>query len=99
MDNFKEPSGEKAPSPKSIHELMNLLMKLNAKLREKIPSSRKKNSGPGKTDMVIIIMTSQEEFSRSPKSPRESKPEPPKDEWIQGLCREIERGAYSEKKP
>ena len=24
---------------------------------------------------------------------------PPEDEWIQGLCREIERGAYSEKKP
>jgi len=99
MENFKETSGEKEPSAKSIHELMNLLMKLNAKLREKIPSSRKKNTGPGKTDMVIIIMTSQEESSRSPKSPRGSKPEPPKDEWIQGLCREIERGAYSEKKP
>ena len=98
MENFKEPSGKKSPSAKSIHELMSLLMKLNAKLREKIPSPSKKNMGPGEMDIVIIIMTSQEEPSRSTKSPRASKPEPPRDEWIQGLCEEIERGAYSRKK-
>jgi len=91
MENFKEPSGEKTPSAKSIHELMNLLMKLNAKLREKTPSSRKKKTGQGKTDMVIIIMTSQEEKSKSTPTPRHSKPDPLKDEWIQDLCDEIER--------
>ncbi len=92
MEHFKEPPGEKNSSTKSLNELMNLLMKLNAKLREKILSSPKKGTTPGKMDVVIIIMTNQEEKPKSTKTARHSKPEPLKGDWIQDLCAEIERG-------
>ena len=42
----KEPLGKKAPSAKSLNELMELLMKLNDKLRGKI-SPRRKQVEPG----------------------------------------------------
>ena len=94
MESFKEPSRKKSPSAKSLNELMNLLMKLNAKLREKIaPSRAKKENGPGKTtDVLIIIMSAQEEKSRPSKTSRPGKPEPLNSDWIQDLCEEIERG-------
>jgi len=93
MEPFKEPSRKNSPSNKSLKELMDLLMKLNAKLREKIsPAPTKKENGPGKTDVVIIIMSAQEEKSRPPKASRPAKPEPLKSDWIQDLCEEIERG-------
>jgi len=94
MEQFKEPSRKETPSAKSLNELMNLLMKLNAKLREKIaPARAKKEDGPGKaTDVVIIIMSAQEEKSRPAKSSRLGKSEPLKSDWIHDLCEEIERG-------
>ena len=94
MESFKEPCRKKSPSTKSLNELMNLLMKLNAKLREKIAPARERNeNGPGKTtDVVIIIMSAQEEKSRPAKSSRPGKPEPLKSDWIHDLCEEIERG-------
>jgi len=94
MESFKEPFRKNSPSAKSLNELMNLLMKLNAKLREKIaPARAKKESEPGKTtDVVIIIMSAQEEKSRPAKPSRPGKPEPLKCDWIQDLCEEIERG-------
>lgn len=94
MEPFKEPSRKKSPSTKCLNELMNLLMKLNAKLREKIaPPRAKKEDGPGKaTDVVIIIMSAQEEKSRPARTSRPGKPEPLKSDWIQDLCEEIERG-------
>jgi len=95
MEPFKEPSRKKSPSAKSLNELMNLLMKLNAKLREKIaPARAKKENGAGKTtDVVIIIMSAQEEKSRPTKaSSRPGKPELLKSDWIQDLCEDIERG-------
>ena len=94
MESFKEPSREKSPSAKSLNELMNLLMKLNAKLREKIsPARAKKENGSGKTtDVVIIIMSAQEEKSRPAKASHPGKPESLKGDWIQDLCEEIERG-------
>jgi hypothetical protein len=94
MESFKEPSRKKSPSAKSLNELMNLLMKLNAKLREKIvPARAKKENGPARaTDVVIIIMSAQEEKSRPAKASRPGKPEPLKSDWIQGLCEDIERG-------
>jgi hypothetical protein len=98
MEQFKEPSRKKPPSTKSLNELMNLLMKLNAKLREKIsPPAKREENEPGKTDVVIIIMSAQEEKSGSAKTSRRAKPESPKSDWIQGLCEEIERGACTRK--
>jgi hypothetical protein len=92
MEPFKEPSRKKVPSDKSIDELMSLLMKLNAKLKEKILSpNKKKENGPGKMDVVIIIMSDQEEKPRPVKTSRPAKPEPLNDDWIQDLCEEIER--------
>jgi len=91
MEPFKEPARKRVPSDKSIDELMSLLMKLNAKLKEKILSpSKKKENGPGKMDVVIIIMSDQEEKLRPVKTSRPAKPELLKDDWIQGLCAEIE---------
>ena len=94
MEPFRKPSRKESPSAKSLNELMNLLMKLNAKLREKIAPARAKNeNGPGKTtDVVIIIMSAQEDKSRPAKTSRPGKPEPLKSDWIQDLCEEIERG-------
>ena len=94
MEPFKEPSRKNSPSAKSLDQLMNLLMKLNDKLREKIaPSRAKKENGSGKTtDVVIIIISAQEEKSRPAKTFRPGKPEPLKSDWIQDLCEEIERG-------
>jgi len=98
MEQFKEPSRKEKPSAKSLNELMNLLMKLNAKLREKIsPAPKNKENGPGKTDVVIIIMSGQEENSRLAKPSRRAKPESPKSNWIEDLCEEIERGPHTRK--
>ena len=97
MEHFKEPTEKKDSSTKSLNELMNLLMKLNAKLREEISPSKKKNIAPGKMDLVIIIMTNQEEKPRTTKTTRQSKPESLKGEWIQDLCDEIERGPQAKK--
>jgi hypothetical protein len=90
MEHFKEPVGKKESSDKSLNELMNLLMKFNAKLREKLLPSKKKNIAPEKTDVVIIIVTNQEEKQKSPKTSRRLKPESPKGDWIQDLCDTIE---------
>ncbi|MBM4332861.1 MAG: hypothetical protein FJ117_16885 [Deltaproteobacteria bacterium] len=97
MEQFKEPAGKNPPSPKSLNELMNLLMKLNAKLREKISPAKKRDNAAEKVDMVIIIMTNREEKARSPKPSRHSKPESAKGDWIQDLCAEIERGPQPKK--
>ncbi len=97
MEPFKEPPQKKEPSPKSLSELMNLLMKLNAKLKEKfLPPPKNKENGAGKLD-VIIIMSDQAGKSRPVKTSRPSKREPLKGDWIQDLCEEIERGPYTRK--
>jgi len=82
------------PSSKSLNELINLLMKLNEKIKEKIapPSKNKKELRGNKTDVVIIIMTNEEEKAHATKTPRSAKAEPVKADWIQGLCEEIEKG-------
>jgi len=98
MEPFKEPPRKKEPSTKSLSELMNLLMKLNAKLREKFsPPPNKKENGAGKLDVIIIIMSDQFGKPRPVKTSRPSKREPLKGEWIQDLCEEIERGPYTRK--
>ena len=95
MENFKESLGKKTPPAKSVNELMNLLMKLNDKLREKIsPVRKKKENELEKTDVVIIIMSNQAERVRSSKTSRTAKTESPQRDWIQDLCQDIERGSH-----
>jgi len=97
MERFKDASKENAPSAKSLNELMNLLWKLNAELREKISPSKKKNLPPEKMEVVIIIMTSQEEKGKSYRTSRSSKTDLKRDDWIHDLCQEIEQGPQSRK--
>ena len=99
MKNYKESSGNELPPSKTFHELMNLLLKLNAALREKIsPAKRKKDDGAEKMDVVIIIMTHEEEKARPERAHRMPKPESPPGDWIQDLCREIEQEGRQRKK-
>ena len=85
----KEPLEKKAPSPKSLNELMELLLKLNAQLREKIsPRRKKEETGAENMEMVIIILNSSPESP--PRAPRAEKPKFPKNNWIDDLCEEIE---------
>jgi hypothetical protein len=93
MEKANESSGKKTPSSRSMKEIMNLILKLNDKLKERI-SPRKKTKDPeaGETEVVIIIMTSQEEKTAARAKTPARKTEADSD-WIQGLCREIEKGA------
>jgi hypothetical protein len=101
MKNFKE-SPEKKPNPsKSLNDLVTLILKLNDKLREKISSrSRgKKEAKTGPTEVVIIIMTNEEGKVSSPAQKRRpAKDAPPKSEWIEDFCKDIEQGISSRKK-
>ncbi|HEX9158159.1 MAG TPA: hypothetical protein VF827_09055 [Syntrophales bacterium] len=88
----KESSGKKGPSAKSLSELMELLLKLNAQLREKVSPRRKKDEpGAQNMEMVIIILNSSPSGQR--KAARTEKPKPAKDDWIEDLFSEIERGS------
>ncbi len=90
----KEPVGKKEPSAKTLNELMELLLKLNSKLRKKVsPHPGKKEAG--EMEMVIIILNSSSE--PAPKNPRPEKRLAARNTWIDDLCREIERGAPGRK--
>ncbi len=95
MEPIKGSSERKLPSPKSLDELMKLLLKLNTKLREKL-SPRKKKETPEKMDVVIIIMTSQEEKSKTSKATKTGKRQFPKEDWIEDLVEDIEKNISSE---
>jgi hypothetical protein len=92
----KEPLGKKTPSSKSLNELMELLLKLNAKVREKIsPRGKRDEARPENMEMVIIILNNPSESH--PRPPRAGRAKPMKHAWIDRLCREIERGAGRKK--
>lgn len=95
MEPIKGSEEKRLPSPKSLNELMKLLIKLNTKLREKLASPKKKDSAE-KMDVVIIIMTNQEEKSKTPKATKSAKKQLFKDDWIKSLCEDIERNSSSE---
>jgi hypothetical protein len=99
MGQSSQEAGKKGPSAKSLNELMELLLKLNAKLREKIsPRRRKEDGGTGNTEMMIIIFnTSSEDSPRAPRVEK-GKPKPLRGDWIDDLCEEIEDGSGSKKK-
>lgn len=90
MEPIKGSSEGKIPSPKSLNELMKLLLELNTKLQEKL-YPRKNKGNPEKMDVVIIIMTSQEEKAKSSKAAKTGKSQLPKDDWIKNLIADIEK--------
>ena len=89
---------KKDASAKSFNELLNLLLKLNARLREKIYPPKKKENTSGQTDVVIIIMTNQEERSRNGKLAKTEKPESPAGDWMKEMFAQIEEGSVRRRK-
>jgi hypothetical protein len=88
----KEPLGKKAPSPITAREAkaaVELLLKLNAELREKI-SRRRKREEPGAENMEMVIIILNSAAERTPRAPRAEKPKLPKNSWIDDLCKKIE---------
>jgi hypothetical protein len=94
----KDPVEKHETSAKALGELMDLFLKLNSKLREKISPRPKEEKGKAeKTEMVIIILNrSSENASRTP---RPAKPKLPKANWINELCEDIEREGGKETSP
>jgi hypothetical protein len=94
----KDPVRKGDPTARSLRELMDLLLKLNSKIREKIsPRPPKEEKALGNTEMVIIIMN---QSSESP--PKASRPEKPKTRgngWIDDLCEEIQKEGRGGRKP
>ena len=89
------PSG-KEPSARSLTELVDLLLKLNSKIREKISPRRKEETkGAKNTEMVIIILNHSP--GAPPKAPRPEKTKAPGNDWIEDLCGDIERGSNGQK--
>ena len=83
-------------SAQSLNELVDLLLKLNSKIREKIsPRPKEETKGAKNSEMVIIIMN----HSSGPpaKAPRPQKTKTLRDEWIEDLCGDIERGSSGQK--
>jgi hypothetical protein len=92
----KDPVEKRESSDKALGELMDLFLKLNSKIREKISPRCKEERGKAeKTEMVIIILNSSSENTARP--PRPERPKPSKPNWINELCEDIEREGGKEK--
>ena len=97
-ESRKDPAKKGDPAARSLSELMELLLRLNSKIREKIsPRPPKEEKAAGNTEMVIIILNQSSE--NPPKAPRREKPQTRGDEWIDGLCEEIQREGRRGRKP
>ena len=97
MGQSRKDSVEKGEaSDKGLGELMDLFLKLNSKLREKISPRPKEEKGKAENvEMLIIILNSSSE--KSPRVPRPEKPKLPRPNWIDELCEEIERKSGKDK--
>jgi len=92
----KDPAEKREASDKGLGELMDLFLKLNSKLRERIFPRPKEEKGKAENvEMLIIILNSSSE--KSPQIPRPEKPKLPRPNWIDELCRDIEREGGKEK--
>ncbi len=92
----KDPGEKNEASAKALGELMELFLRLNSKLREKISPRPKEERRKGdKTEMVIIILNSSSE--NTPRPPRLEKPKLSKPNWIDELCKDIEGEGGKEK--
>jgi len=97
-ESNKDPVKKGAPSARSLRELMELVLKLNAKIREKIsPRPPKEEKPPENMEMVIIILNQSSE--NAPKASRPEKPKARGNEWIDDLCEEIQKEGRGGRKP
>ena len=86
----------KEPLARSLTELVDLLLKLNSKIREKIsPRPKEETKRAKNTEMVIIILNHSSGISA--KAPRPQKTKVLRDEWIEDLCGDIEKGSSGQK--
>ena len=97
-ESSKDPVKKGAPSARSLRELMELILKLNAKIREKIsPRPPRGEKPPEDTEMVIIIL---KQSSENPsKTPRSQKAKTAGGEWIDDLCEDIQKEGRGGRKP
>jgi hypothetical protein len=98
MEHPQNPFEKKDSSGKSLNELAQLLLELNAKLREKIPPPRKKERTPDQTDIVIIILTNREERAPKTKFSKPVKAEFPPGDWLENMFAEIEERKFKRRK-
>lgn len=92
----KDPVEKREALDKALGELMDLFLKLNSRLREKIfPRPKERRGKAEKTEMVIIILNNSSGNPARP--PRPEKPKLPKSNWINNLCEDIEREGGREK--
>jgi hypothetical protein len=98
MEPSQDAFEKKDASAKSLNELLNLLLKLKAKLREKIYPPKEKENTSEKTDVVIIIMTNQEERSRNQKLAKTEKSGSPAGDWMKEMFAQIEGGSVRRRK-
>ena len=90
-----ETSG-KEPSARSLTELVDLILKLNAKIREKISPRRRGETKDAKnTEMVIIILN--HSSGDPPKVSRAQKAKASGKDWIEDLCGDIEKEGSGQK--
>ncbi len=79
-----------------MEELVHLLLKLNAELKEKMSARRRKERESGQTDIVILILNQAGDPPRKRKAaPR---PELADGHWMENLFAEIEEGASKKRK-
>jgi hypothetical protein len=98
MKSPQDPEEDKNSSAKSIEELVHLLLKLHAKLKEKASPRRNRDRLPGQTDIVILILNQPEDRPRRRKAAAAPQPELPDGAWIEDLFAEIEARASKQRK-
>ena len=98
MDYPSDAFGKREQPAKSRDDLIRLLLKLNAMLKEKLGLSKKKESTLRQTDLMIIIMTHQGEKARRTTLPRPVKTAPPQGNWMEDLFAEIEGSSIGRRK-
>ncbi len=91
MEPSRDAFEKEDPSARSAQELLDLLLRLNAKLQEKIRPEKKRNLPAGPTDTVIIIMTQQERQSRNRRAAPMDLPDPPVEDWMEKMFAQIEK--------
>jgi len=98
MDYSSDAFEKKERAAKSRDDLIRLLLKLNAMLKEKLGLSKKKEPTPRQTDLMIIIMTHQRENARRTTLPKPVKTAPLQGDWMDNLFAEIEGSSIRRRK-
>lgn len=81
---------KKEPAEKSRDDLIRLLLRLNAKLREKLSLGRKRISAPLQTEVMIILLNRRQENPPPREKSRQALPSASGGAWIDDLFAEIQ---------